>query len=956
VTPTTDADDLSNLVKSAYDLGAIRKSVEDATSVSGGLWLSYLFVLFYLAVAAGAVTHADLLLENPVKLPFLNIELPLLAFFFFAPLLFLVVHAYTMVHFVLLAKKAVRFHERLFEQFPGDSDRNSSIRDGLRRQLPSNIFVQFLAGPSEIRDSGFGRVLKLIAWTTLVFAPMALLLLFEIQFLPYHSALITWTHRVALMTDIAIVWWLWRKIIGGRGDLRGWRAWKTWAKASLALAASTCAFLFSWTVATFPGEWREAPLNWFAWVEPTQISAAIFNGRVDDITRRRQSWFSNTLVLPRFNLAEARKNELKDHSFDLRGRHLEGAVLSSANFGEKADLSGAYLNGAVLDAAELQRAKLDGAHLQGASLKDAELQRASFFSADLLGARLDNAQLQGASFFWAELQGASLEYAQLQGALLDAQMLGARLDNAQLQGARLDRAQLQGASLNNANFQGASLVNVFVWRATPPPAIVARIDQVQPGPKYLCRDAAKDHACDWPVDTFERLKRSIAEQVPQDDLRNEALARIERLDPMKPLQGEQEIASAWAAFSSASTELLADEWGAIGCDADDAPHVLRGLVTQWDLRYAYYPPAIERDSPEASALATRFLDQEHCAGARGLSEAERDQLRKIRDSPQASLNRGATYRAKGDLDRAIKEYDEAIRHDPRNADAYLVRGAAYQAKSDLARAIKDYDEAIRRDPRNADAFLIRGDAYQANSDLERAMKDYDEAIRLDDEAIRLDPSDAGAFHNRGTAYQAKGELERAIKDYDEAVRLDPSDAVALLNRGAAYRAKGELERAIKDYDEVVRLDPKNAMIYDIRGTTWETKGDPDRAIADYDQAIRLDAKFAEAYNGRCSARTKIGKLQAALADCNQSLALRPNDASTLDTRGFTYLKLGQLDDAIADFTAAIKIDAKLASSLYGRGVAKIKKGESGVGNTDIAAAKGIQANIADEIAAFGIPP
>ena len=41
----------------------------------------------YLAIAAGAVTHADLFLERTVKLPFLNIELPLLAFFFLAPIL-----------------------------------------------------------------------------------------------------------------------------------------------------------------------------------------------------------------------------------------------------------------------------------------------------------------------------------------------------------------------------------------------------------------------------------------------------------------------------------------------------------------------------------------------------------------------------------------------------------------------------------------------------------------------------------------------------------------------------------------------------------------------------------------------------------------------------------------------------------------------------------------------------
>jgi len=49
-----------------------------------GLWLSYLFVLFYLAVAAGAVTHVDLFLENPVKRSFLSVEHPLLASFFLA--------------------------------------------------------------------------------------------------------------------------------------------------------------------------------------------------------------------------------------------------------------------------------------------------------------------------------------------------------------------------------------------------------------------------------------------------------------------------------------------------------------------------------------------------------------------------------------------------------------------------------------------------------------------------------------------------------------------------------------------------------------------------------------------------------------------------------------------------------------------------------------------------------
>jgi hypothetical protein len=55
----------------ATDPRALRDAVVDAASVGAGLWLSYLFVLFYFAIAAGAVTHRDLLLENPSNCRFL---------------------------------------------------------------------------------------------------------------------------------------------------------------------------------------------------------------------------------------------------------------------------------------------------------------------------------------------------------------------------------------------------------------------------------------------------------------------------------------------------------------------------------------------------------------------------------------------------------------------------------------------------------------------------------------------------------------------------------------------------------------------------------------------------------------------------------------------------------------------------------------------------------------------
>jgi hypothetical protein len=253
----TNEPNLPPIAADADDLKAIKTAVDDAAAVGGGLWLSYLFVLFYLAVAAGAVTHADLFFENPVKLPFLNIELPLLAFFFLAPILFLIVHAYTLVHLVMLSDKAKRFHEVVHKQI-GGADR-AAIRAGLQRQLPSNIFVQFLAGPPDVRASLFGSLLRAIAWTTLVVAPVLLLLLMQIQFLPYHSSFITWTHRLALLADLLLVWWLWREILSGRAaDGRRRSASPEWMTAGFAL--SLVVLLFAATVATFPGEWPETSL------------------------------------------------------------------------------------------------------------------------------------------------------------------------------------------------------------------------------------------------------------------------------------------------------------------------------------------------------------------------------------------------------------------------------------------------------------------------------------------------------------------------------------------------------------------------------------------------------------------------------------------------------------------------------------------------------------------------
>jgi tetratricopeptide (TPR) repeat protein len=91
----------------------------------------------------------------------------------------------------------------------------------------------------------------------------------------------------------------------------------------------------------------------------------------------------------------------------------------------------------------------------------------------------------------------------------------------------------------------------------------------------------------------------------------------------------------------------------------------------------------------------------------------------------------------------------------------------------LAKAIEDYDEATRLDPKNAAAFYGRGVAWHDKGEYDKAIKEYTASIRLV-------PKQGEVLYNRGLAWKEKGEYANAVKDLEEGARLDPKRAQTLI--------------------------------------------------------------------------------------------------------------------------------------------------------------------------------
>jgi tetratricopeptide (TPR) repeat protein len=215
--------------------------------------------------------------------------------------------------------------------------------------------------------------------------------------------------------------------------------------------------------------------------------------------------------------------------------------------------------------------------------------------------------------------------------------------------------------------------------------------------------------------------------------------------------------------------------------------------------------------------------------------------------------------ALGNLEGAVDYYSQALalNFSPKaNSVTHMDRGNIYLKLKDEDRALADYNAAIRDDPANAGAYVNRGDVFGRRQMGEKAIADYGTALRLN-------PNQAEAYYNRALEYLKSGKIDTAIHDLDSAIELKPDLCESYVKRAMAYAVKGDVSRQLSDLESAAKAETRCQETAQ-NSLAWLRATSPNAAVRNGKRAVEIATQACE--HGQWSDPSHIDTLAAAYAE------------------------------------------------------------------------------------------
>jgi tetratricopeptide (TPR) repeat protein len=230
---------------------------------------------------------------------------------------------------------------------------------------------------------------------------------------------------------------------------------------------------------------------------------------------------------------------------------------------------------------------------------------------------------------------------------------------------------------------------------------------------------------------------------------------------------------------------------------------------------------------------------------------------------------GVTAEKAGRLDEAEQAFLDVLRQGGNVAFVHHNLGTVYQQRGEQARAIVEFREAIRLQPRFAPAHILLGASLLA-------VHKFPEGVRELQQAVELAPLEPAAHVELAKAYQLTGNPVGVVNEFQVLCKLAPGEPEYTYQLGQAHLKLSEW-----CLGEIRRLGPHSARMYQSTAEALVGLGQAARAIHYFQLTAQADPKLPGIHLALAQIYLNQNHLDEAQREIGLELDLVPGSVAAL---------------------------------------------------------------------------
>jgi tetratricopeptide (TPR) repeat protein len=212
---------------------------------------------------------------------------------------------------------------------------------------------------------------------------------------------------------------------------------------------------------------------------------------------------------------------------------------------------------------------------------------------------------------------------------------------------------------------------------------------------------------------------------------------------------------------------------------------------------------------------------------------------KFPDVPEFKRLMGEAYVAGGKSKMALELYDNLLKKDSLDFEAWYEKGLLLEQMRDTVHALIALKKAYTLQPTNTYALELAHLYAETKNPV--ALEICDEVLRKDIARELVDP-----FFIKGIYYSNMLQYNLAVVQFDSCIRRDWKFTDAYIEKGIAFYKQKNFDEALSIFQLAATVSNSDPDAYYWIGRCYEISNKREEAILYYERAVALDKNFAEA--------------------------------------------------------------------------------------------------------------